>query len=256
MENPNKNIPRQFSRQAEPMAAAPAFRRPEVLEWIEQGVRSAPAQRVLDLACGPGIVCERLAALDIKTVGIDLTPAMVRLAKQRQQLTQKEHCDFAVADGARLPFVSGSFDQVVTRLSLHHFAALIAVLEEVHRVLRSGGRLIVADIVASAEESEAALQNAIEQLRDPSHVRMPSRSELKQMLTAARFRIVREDEFRQERGFKEWASIVAEPLRTEPLKHVMGALARAGVRAGMELHEEAGEPRFIHAWALVLADRE
>ncbi len=248
-----KNIRAEFTRQAEPMASAPAFHAESAIRRLVAAVGESPLDRVLDVACGPGIVAEAIAPHVREVVGIDVTPKMVRLAHARFSKARSNNGQFQVASAENLPFPSASFDQIVTRLSFHHFADLSKVLAEVRRVLRPDGRFIIADVVSSAEPEEAALHNALERLRDPTHVRMRAPNELLEVIDRAGFAVVRQQVWEQPRSFVEWAAIVADPERTQALEKVMRALARAGQSAGISLREGGDDLRFTHTWMLVEA---
>jgi ubiquinone/menaquinone biosynthesis C-methylase UbiE len=71
-----------------------------------------------------------------------------------------------------LPFEDASFDTVVSRSAVHHFPDPAAAFREMARVVRVGGRVITVDVQSAETADEAALHNALEILRDPSHVRM------------------------------------------------------------------------------------
>jgi ubiquinone/menaquinone biosynthesis C-methylase UbiE len=243
----------EFTRQASAMSLAAAFRAESALGRLLKAVAAVPAGRVLDLACGPGIVAEAVAPLASELVGIDATPEMIRLAEDRFAKAGITNGRFQVALAESLPFGGAEFDVVMTRLSFHHFPDIPAVLSEVRRVLRPQGCFILADVLSSDEPAEAALHNALERLRDPTHVCMLTRAAFRQALFSAGFELVSEEVWEQERSFPEWAQIVADPSRTEPLHEVMRALARAGQHAGVRLREEAGEVRFTHTWLLVMA---
>jgi ubiquinone/menaquinone biosynthesis C-methylase UbiE len=243
----------EFTRQAGAMSLATAFHAESVLTRLSKAVAAVPAGRVLDLACGPGIVAEAVAPLASELVGVDATPEMIRLAEDRVAKAGMTNARFQVGLAESLPFGDAEFDVVLTRLSFHHFPDVPAVLSEVRRVLRPQGCFILADVLSSDKPAEAALHNALERLRDPTHVRMLTRAAFRQALFSAGFGIVSEEVWDQERSFPEWAQIVADSLRTEPLQEVMLALARAGQHAGVRLREEAGELRFIHTWLLVIA---
>jgi ubiquinone/menaquinone biosynthesis C-methylase UbiE len=245
----------EFTRQAGAMEASAVFSASDVLDRIVRALGAPPPGRVLDLACGPGLVAEALAPVVGEIVGVDATPEMVARARARLAAAGTSRAAFHVAAAEALPFDAEAFDAVVTRLSFHHFPDLRAVLAETRRVLRPGGRLVVVDLVASADPAERALRDALERLRDPTHVRVLPLEELASELVAAGFERIAEESWPQPRTFPDWSAVVADPVRTAPLEEVMRALARAGVRAGIELHESAGELRFTYTWALVAARR-
>jgi SAM-dependent methyltransferase len=110
----------------------------------------APAgARVLEIGCGPGHLSVRMArrhGLDV--TGLDLDPAMVERARtnaNRSANGDRRRPTFLVGDVAALPFPDGSFDLVVSTLSMHHWADPTAGLAEIGRILRPGARALVWD---------------------------------------------------------------------------------------------------------------
>ena len=112
------------------------------------------------------------------------------------------------------------------------------------RVVRSGGRVITVDVQSTDMPEEAALHNALEILRDPSHVRMLPKSELHRSLADAGLEIEEAVTWTNHREFSEWMKITAAPERIAPLSVVMTALARSGASAGIGLRLESGKLRF------------
>lgn len=99
--------------------------------------------RVLDLGCGPGIsafgMLDRVPEANI--VGLDLSRTMLFLAEQWQKREPNgARCEFVRADATRLPFEDHSFDAVTGHSFLYLLPDADAVLREVKRVLRPGGR--------------------------------------------------------------------------------------------------------------------
>ncbi len=246
----------EFSAQAGGMDAAPAFHAAFVLEWFVNMVRSARCERVLDLACGPGIVAEVVAPHVSEIIGVDLTPAMLRLAREKFMQANLANGRFEIAAAQALPFMQGGMDQVLTRLSIHHFSDPLQVLKEVRRILRPRGSLILADVISSDDPQQAALHNSLERLRDPTHGRMLTRAELVRAVESAGFHVLSAEAWHQERTFPEWARIVSDPGRTAPLQVIMQTLAEAGLSAGIDLRLEAGELKFTHTWLLVNAQAD
>jgi hypothetical protein len=97
------------------------------------------------------------------------------------------------------------------------------------------------------------LQNAIETLRDPSHVRMLALSELASEVEGAGFAIDTQTTWDKPRELDEWMGIVNDPIRVAPLRTVVRVLAQAGKTAGMGLSLADGEIVFFHRWHLIVA---
>jgi ubiquinone/menaquinone biosynthesis C-methylase UbiE len=100
-----------------------------------------PGQRMLDVACGTGIV-GRLAASSIgrdgKIVGVDFNSAMIEIA-QRHPSSDGPSLEWHVADAAALPFDEQEFDVVLCQQGLQFFPDKLAALREMHRVLVDSG---------------------------------------------------------------------------------------------------------------------
>jgi hypothetical protein len=97
------------------------------------------------------------------------------------------------------------------------------------------------------------LQNAIEILRDPSHVRMLPGPELTSLVEGAGFAVEQLTSWDKPREFEEWMGIVNDASRVPPLRAVVRALARSGASAGMGLSLDGEKIRFFHRWNLIAA---
>jgi ubiquinone/menaquinone biosynthesis C-methylase UbiE len=212
---------------------------------------AAAQGNLLDLACGPGVVVAGLASGAASVTGIDVTEGMLERARARCAKAGLRNVAFKRGDVENLPFEDASFDGVVTRAAVHHFADPQRAFNEMFRVLRRGGTAVVADVVSSEDAGESSLQNAIEQLRDPSHVRMLPASELGAGLAQAGFHELEHSSWDMRREFEEWMRIINDPARAEPLRIVVRALAEAGRTAGMGLSIRNGEVVFVHRWCLI-----
>ena len=116
-----------------------------VLEATRRPGESLPYGRVLELGAGTGFF-----ALNLKLAGLvdevhvsDLSPGMVEAAKANAQRLGFE-IDGRVADAEHLPYEDDSFDLVVGHAVIHHIPDVEAALREVVRVLRPGGRFVIA----------------------------------------------------------------------------------------------------------------
>jgi SAM-dependent methyltransferase len=114
------------------------------LEWpvIERWAAIRSNERVLDAACGRGSLTLRLAKRTGTICGFDMSSRAVRRAR-RVASRGRSSARFLVADAERLPFKDASFDTIVSSSSLEHFCNGQLAVDEMARVLRTAGRLVL-----------------------------------------------------------------------------------------------------------------
>ena len=105
-----------------------------------------PGMRVLDIACGTGEPAISLASIlagDGKVVGVDISPAPLKIAVERATQRGLSNVTFQPADAHKLPFPDNGFDCITSRLGVMFFSDLPRALNEMHRVLKPTGRAIL-----------------------------------------------------------------------------------------------------------------
>jgi ubiquinone/menaquinone biosynthesis C-methylase UbiE len=111
--------------------------------FIGDLARIGPGDHVLDLGTGTGLGA-RMAAERTgpsgRVVGLDLSPGLLAIARRH---TEAPHCEYVVGDAEELPFAPESFDVVFTYCAVAHFPRLQVALDQMKRVLKPGGRLVV-----------------------------------------------------------------------------------------------------------------
>lgn len=124
-----------YSAENETSAANAYYERPAMLELAGD----VAGRRILDAGCGSGPLSAALRDRGAVVTGLDVSAAMVDLARQRLGAD----ADLRVADMADpLPFPDGAFDDVVASLVLHYLEDWGPTLTELRRVLTPGGRLL------------------------------------------------------------------------------------------------------------------
>lgn len=185
---------------------------PWVLSSLLPGL--GPGARVLDVCTGTGQLARSLAAATTEldpspaVTGLDVTPEMLAVAKEQEAVAAASVAltaataapiQWVLGDASALPFGDSSFDLVTCRLAVHHFLVGDApsYLAEMARVCSPGGRVAIVDIVAAEDRpgrgSDAAssrrLRDELETLRDPTHVKVYSRSEITELLRNAGLKV-------------------------------------------------------------------
>jgi len=115
---------------------------PYWLSRLSAGITPKRGGRVLDLACGTGILFPKLVKRFKTVVGLDYSLPMLSVAKEKPF----NNVYLVRGDALELPFKENSFDTVVLSLGLRHFPDIGKSLKEIHRVLKEGGELHILEV--------------------------------------------------------------------------------------------------------------
>jgi len=125
---------------------------PTALGEINEGMT------VLDLGSGAGFDCflaAKKAGKTGKVIGVDMTEAMVKKARENAKKYGYSNVEFRLGEIERLPVDSGSVDAVISNCVINLSPDKQKVFDEVHRVLKKGGKMFISDIVLLEELTEA-----------------------------------------------------------------------------------------------------
>lgn len=161
----NENIREQFSKQAVSYTSIKAHA--DALDTLIQMSNVSKSDTVLDVACGSGIVTCEFAKYVKHVTGVDITENMLKQARELQLKNELNNIDWVLDDVLPLGFEANQFSIVVSRFSFHHFIDCEKVLEEMIRVCKPNGTVMVVDVALPKEKLEA--YDKMEKLRDPSH---------------------------------------------------------------------------------------
>jgi SAM-dependent methyltransferase len=120
--------------------------RPQLEGFAREALRRAPVRdgaKVLDVATGPGTLAVLAAAAGARVTAIDFSSKMIELLRVRAELAAAD-IDARVADALAMPFESGTFDAAYAMFVYMFVPDRAAALRELRRVLRPGGRAVIA----------------------------------------------------------------------------------------------------------------
>ncbi len=140
-----------FDDDAQVRAIEAVYATPDVVEQrrtVLEALALRPAERVLDIGCGPGyLAAEMAAAVGAGGLvhGIDASPGMLEVARRRSRAAGSAPVELAQGDATSLPFPDAVFDAAVSTQVYEYVADMPGALAEARRVLAPGGRLLVLD---------------------------------------------------------------------------------------------------------------
>jgi len=102
-----------------------------VLEWLA----AQPGERILDLGCGDGQLTQRIHAAGANVTGVDASAEMVAAARAREIAADEGNAE-------SLPYPNAVFDAVFSNAALHRVRDQDAMMRQVRRVLKPGGRFV------------------------------------------------------------------------------------------------------------------
>jgi ubiquinone/menaquinone biosynthesis C-methylase UbiE len=108
---------------------------------------------IADVGCGPGYLLQLIAKEypTIKLVGVDISRTMLERAKANfGSMGLAGRAEFREGSADHLPFEDQTQDVIVSTLSLHHWADPKAAFNEIHRVLKPGGKMLILDLMRDA----------------------------------------------------------------------------------------------------------
>ncbi len=200
----NAHVRSQFGPRAAAYVASSVHSGGADLDRIEECARAAQPRHALDLGAGGGHVAYRLARHATNVTACDLSEEMLAAIGATAREQGLENIAPRCAAAEALPFDDASFDFLACRFSAHHWRDFEAGLREARRVLAPGRPALFVDGYALEDAGADLHLQAIELLRDPSHMRDYRLSEWLAALGRAGFGVTALRTWRLRMDFASW----------------------------------------------------
>ena len=231
-------VERQFSQVASNYRTSAVHAAGEDLVQMTAVAALTGSEHVLDAGSGAGHTALAFAPHVAHVISVDLSEAMLSQGRRLAAERGLSNLDFRQADVERLPMDGPLFDVIATRYSAHHWPHPQHALAEFRRVLRPGGRLLISDIVSFDDFAADTHLQAIELLRDPSHVRDHTVAAWLSMLAAEGWRAEVVFAWSLRLDFAEWVRRMATPPASVAMIRQLLDGAPAEVRAALKVEPD------------------
>ena len=258
MKSENRELIREaFSAQAEGFESRNLnFSKQAYLDAIVSRLELTGKENVLEVAAGTCACGRAIAPHAAHVTCLDMTTAMLEVGRREADKQGLYNMSFVLGDAAELPFLNDSFDVVISRLAFHHFPQIQPPFEQMKRVLKPGGKLVLIDMEAAPEELRET-EDEIERMRDPSHVRNLSREEMLTLYRENGLTVTLCDEIPTRQVLKNWMALTHTPeaVQRQITARMENELA-GSEKTGFFPKMRGGEIGFDHIWLMIVGEKK
>ena len=166
-ESIHNKVKEQFSKTASAYVTSSIHAKGDDLQLLLELSGDVTHKSVLDIATGGGHTALAFAKAGARVTATDLTVPMLEKAQAFIESQGVSEVCFQEAKAEDLPFADDTFDRVTCRIAAHHFAEPQSFVNEVARVLKLGGQLLLVDNISPNDQELTKTMNHIEKTRDP-----------------------------------------------------------------------------------------
>lgn len=252
MKTHQDNVASQFGPRAAAYVTSAVHAAGDDLDLLEAIARETAPRQALDLGSGGGHVAYRLAPHAGRVVASDLSAEMLSAVAATAHERGLANIATQVAPAERLPFGDATFDFLGCRFSAHHWHGFEAGLREARRVLALGSVAIFIDAISPGPALLDTHIQAVELLRDTSHVRDYTVAEWLAALSRAGFAVRTTRTGRLRMDFPTWIARMRTPeINAEAIRELQRS-APADVAGHFEIEADGSfmlDTMFVEAVA-------
>ena len=220
----DRNVTNQFGPRASAYVQSAVHAQGEDLERLAGIALDVAPGHALDLGCGGGHVTYAMAPHAGRVTASDLSAEMLAAVAATANSRGLTNVETVRTSAERLPFPDASFDMLGCRYSAHHWQDVDAGLREARRVAKKSATAVFIDVYSPAAPLLDTHLQAVELLRDTSHVRDYTIAEWTDKVMRAGFAVATLRTWRLRMDFPVWIARMATP---QPLADAIRALQLA-----------------------------
>ena len=231
------------------------FSKQEYFNYIIRCMNLKMSNYVLETAAGTCGFGRSVAPFVKSVICLDATTAMLDVGKKEAVKNGIRNMKFINGYIEEIPFEEHHFDIVLNCLAFHHFTDMERPFSEMNRVLKKGGQLIIVDMEA-AEEDLRNIEDKIERMRDPSHVKNLSQVELLTLYEKHGYKITKKESTIIPVLLSSWLELTNthDNVRKE-IEDMMQVELKKGNPTGFRPYLQDGEIYFEQRWVLFIGKK-
>ncbi|MEX0766096.1 MAG: methyltransferase domain-containing protein [bacterium] len=259
MDQKKSSVKAQFGRRAGAYARSESHARDLDLDLLLEHLNLSDSDHVLDVATGTGFTAIAVRPRVTSVTGLDLTHGMLReairlaadAARSWSATQPAPTIHWVEGDVEALPFRDDVFSVVTCRRAPHHFVQFDRAIDEMLRVLQPGGRVGLIDQISPEETDGMQLMEALETLRDSSHVHALSVSEWQAAFSRRQIALTFLHVVESRLAFQRWLELA--DTESEQRRSIEQALSSATPEARNLIgFSESPEPSFLKRWVVLV----
>jgi ubiquinone/menaquinone biosynthesis C-methylase UbiE len=233
-----KVVEAQFGPRAKAYVESAVHAQGQDLEALDSMLAVLKPKHALDLGTGGGHISYLMARHAERVVAADLSRDMLAAVAATARERGIGNIETAEAPAERLPFEAASFDFLACRYSAHHWRDFHAGVREARRVLKRGAPAVFIDTYSTGVPLFDTHLQAVELLRDTSHVRDYSAAEWFAAMAGAGFTLKASRTWRLRMDFAVWTARMRTPETNVAAIRALQAAGSAEVRAHFAVEDD------------------
>lgn len=213
------------------------------------------SEQLLEVAAGT-CICGRAFAPYVSYVTcLDATTEMLECGKKKALSEGISNIMFIKGIAEELPFLDNSFDIVISRLAFHHFVNPENIFDEMKRVLKQHGKLVIMDMTMEDKTLRTKVDD-IERMRDFSHIKELTFEEMSNLYINNNVRICFQEKIDVPVDLENWMEFTNTPeLEKNKIREFMKQDIENGELTGFFPYIESDRVKFNHHWVLNIGEK-